>query len=120
MADDAVLHSVEGIARVHYGLVQRVDFGLRQRSVVLHQFDGPFDSGGMQMDMRIRGSAGRDRVEIVRKARGFDQPLSSAGGAAVVIGILAGLCRRNAAVISLAFTTVSCMARYAKSVIFSG
>ena len=88
IADDAVLDAVEGIAGVHDGLVQRLDLGLRERRVVLHQFEGPFHSGGMQMNVRVGGSAHGCGVKILGELRDFDETLPSAGGAAVVIGIL--------------------------------
>src|SRR5437667_12745181 len=48
------------------------------------------------MDMRIRGSTRGDGVEVIRESRGFNQSLTSTGGAAVVVGVLRALAiKRN-------------------------
>jgi hypothetical protein len=91
IADDAVFHAVEGIAGIHDGLMQGLDFGLGERRIVLHELKRALYSSGVQMNVRIRGSADGGGVEILGELGDFDEALPSTGGAAVVIGILRSL-----------------------------
>src|SRR6516162_3715705 len=88
IANNAVLHSIQGVAGVHDSLMQGLYLFLRQWSVVLHQLQSPLHTGRVQMHVRIGWSAGCDSIEVVRKTRRFNQPLPSARGATVVVGML--------------------------------